>query len=127
MSTFYPDAFAAPRDKTISHTNNLIHYHGRWDSSQSTWWAGSGFKLHATGLTRLVLNLGSFTTSPQVAVGLSINYGNFTTLNLTAGPNTISLPNAKTGRSLVLRFNVEGWQQNRLQLESITVNQVKQL
>lgn len=112
--------------KNISHTNSLIHYHGRWDSTQSTWWAGSGFKIHVKGLSKLVINLGPLTSSPNVAVGLSINYANFTNFNLTAGANEITLPNSqKFESSTILRFNVEGWQNNRLQLESLVINQVK--
>lgn len=125
MAATLSESSAAGETKTVSHTDSLIHYHGRWDSSQSTWWAGSGFKLHAKGLNTLVVNLGPLTTSPAVAVGLSIDYANFTSVNLTAGANIIALPRLKTsGSSTILRFNVEGWQSNRLQLESLVINKV---
>ncbi|KAF8322144.1 hypothetical protein DL93DRAFT_2162987 [Clavulina sp. PMI_390] len=120
--------FASPSasSKVISKSNPLIRYHGRWDATQSTWWAGTGFKLYVKNLKSISLNLGNLTTSPYVAAGLSVDYANFTSLNLTAGINAITLPQP-IAKSTVLRFNVEGWVSNRLQLESILINEDAEL
>ncbi|KAF8994909.1 SGNH hydrolase-type esterase domain-containing protein [Cyathus striatus] len=109
---------------TISHTHPLIYYHGRWDESPGTWWAGSGLKLHIQNLQSLSLNLGSHTTAPLASIGVSVDYNPFVTVNVSSGTNSIPLPglsgNGKA--SSVVRINVEGWQNNRINLESITLN-----
>lgn len=89
--------------------------------------AGSGIKLHTKNLRNLTLNLGSHTTEPLVSVGVSVNYAAYTTVNVSAGANVISLPagQSEDGRSVV-RITTEGWQNNRMQLESIAVNHVRQ-
>ena len=68
---------------------------------------GSGFTLHIDGLSSLSLQLGTNTTTPSVAVGLSVNYGEFTTLQLTNGTNSIPLPSGSKSHSSVIRLNVE--------------------
>ncbi|KAG8737952.1 hypothetical protein FRC10_007466 [Ceratobasidium sp. 414] len=101
----------------------LLHKHGRWDAAPGTWWAGSGFKLVATGLDSLTLHLGNHSTTPQLAAALSVDYGDFTTVNISAGANVISIPpTAVKGKNRVVRINVEGWQNNRLHLEKIELN-----
>ncbi|KDQ56035.1 hypothetical protein JAAARDRAFT_132916 [Jaapia argillacea MUCL 33604] len=111
---------------TILNSDPLIYYHGRWDTSPGTWWAGSGFKLNVQNLTSLTLNLGNHTTTPLASVGVSVNYQPFYTVNVSAGANPIPLtdltfPNV-TGNNAVVRFNVEGWQNNRINLLSIDLN-----
>ncbi|KAF8064371.1 SGNH hydrolase-type esterase domain-containing protein [Lyophyllum atratum] len=120
-------ASPTPHTKTISHDYPAIHYHGRWDASPGTWWAGSGFKLHVKNLRSLTLNLGPHTTAPFAAAGVSIDYQDFFTVNASMGANAIPLGapasngHGDTGASVV-RVNVEGWQNNRINLESITLN-----
>ncbi|RDX49730.1 SGNH hydrolase [Lentinus brumalis] len=113
----------------IPNDHPLIHFHGRWDSSPGTWWAGSGFKLHVEDLSSLKLNLGRHTTSPLASVGVSVDYEPFYTVNVTEGSNEIPLSastlagkRSRKPRSSVVRINVEGWQNNRINLESIVLN-----
>jgi lysophospholipase L1-like esterase len=119
---------AAVGVQRVHNTDPLIFYHGRWDKSPGTWWAGSGFKLHIQGLTSISLNLGPGTTSPNASVGVSVDYEPFFIVNVTEGANKIPLPGkldyhaqAESKRT-VLRVNVEGWQSNRIHLESIDLN-----
>ncbi|KDR78245.1 hypothetical protein GALMADRAFT_138363 [Galerina marginata CBS 339.88] len=109
---------------TIKNNNPLIHFHGRWDSSPGTWWTGSGFKLNVKNLKSLSLNLGPHTTTPFAAVGVSVDGSDFVTVNASAGANTIPLPTprGRPSASSIVRINVEGWQNNRINLESITLN-----
>ncbi|KAG9079373.1 hypothetical protein FS749_008571 [Ceratobasidium sp. UAMH 11750] len=101
----------------------LLHKHGRWDAAPGTWWAGSGFKLVASGLTFLTLHLGNHSTDPQLAAALSVDYGDFTTVNLTAGANVVAIPPTPTkAKNRVIRINVEGWQNNCMHLEKIELN-----
>lgn len=90
--------------------------------------AGSGFKLNAQDLSSLTLNLGNHTTTPNVSVGVSLNYGDFVTVNVTAGSNTIPLDSVprttSVGHNTVVRIDAFGWQNNRVNLESITLNSV---
>lgn len=126
-------AMAVPAVAVIASSNvvlpshPLIWYHGRWDFSRGTWWTGSGLTLHVEGLSSLSLQLGRKTTQPSVAVGLSVNYGPFTDLKLTNGTNQIPLnitatPRGGLPRSLVIRLNVQGWQNNNMYLEKIILN-----
>ncbi|KAJ7206784.1 SGNH hydrolase-type esterase domain-containing protein [Mycena pura] len=110
---------------TIQNNDPLIYFHGRWDSSPGTWWAGSGFKLNVKNLASLGLNLGQHTTAPLTSVGVSFDYGEFVTVNISDGSNTIPIPSVKSGSETetVVRINVEGWQNNRMNLESITLNE----
>ena len=86
--------------------------------------AGSGFKLNIESMKSLKLNLGSHTTSPLTSVGVSVNYGPYTTVNVSEGSNVIPL-DGSTGRgNSVVRITTEGWQNNRMQLESIVLNEV---
>lgn len=74
--------------------------------------------------------LGEHTTQPTVAVGISIDYAPFFSVQLAAGENEIALPKDDAGgvlsifkkSSSVIRVNVEGWQNNRLHLVSIVLN-----
>jgi hypothetical protein len=77
-------------------------------------------------LKSLSLTLGQNTSSPA-AVAVSIDYGPFFTVNVTQGVNAIPLQAAKTYQpgSTVVRINVEGWQNNRVELRSIQINQVR--
>ncbi|KAI0742982.1 SGNH hydrolase-type esterase domain-containing protein [Daedaleopsis nitida] len=111
----------------VINTHPLIHFHGRWDASPGTWWAGSGFKLHVQGLTSLTLNLGPHTTAPSASVGVSVDYAPFFTVNVTEGSNAIPLSSnsreLKARGTTVVRVNVEGWQDNRINLETIVLNE----
>ncbi|KAF8882836.1 SGNH hydrolase-type esterase domain-containing protein [Infundibulicybe gibba] len=121
---------ATPPTNTIRNDHPLIYYHGRWDSSPGTWWAGSGLKLHIKNLETLTLNLGPHTTVPLAAAGVSINYQDFFTVNVSAGANNIPIPaslHSSAVKTSVVRINVEGWQNNRMNLESITLNQKAEL
>ncbi|CUA73169.1 hypothetical protein RSOLAG22IIIB_10611 [Rhizoctonia solani] len=102
----------------------LLHKHGRWDSALGTWWAGTGFKFVASGLTSLTLHLGNRTTAPQIAAAVSIDYGGFTTINVTSGTNVIPLPGLSGSQrgNRVVRINIEGWENNRMHLEHIELN-----
>ncbi|KAF5329503.1 hypothetical protein D9619_009086 [Psilocybe cf. subviscida] len=109
---------------TIKNDDPLIYYHGRWDASPGTWWGGSGFKINVLNLKSLALTLGEHTTAPVAAVGVSVSGSDFITVNVSAGANVIPLP-ASRGLSFkpsVVRINVEGWQNNRINLESIILN-----
>ncbi|KAH9886685.1 SGNH hydrolase [Cubamyces lactineus] len=112
----------------------LIYFNGRWDASPGTWWAGSGLKLHVSGLESLLLNLGPHTTAPLASVGVSVNYAPFYTVNVSSGTNVIPLSDPSSARKApargpthVVRINVEGWQNNRINLESIVLNKGAQL
>ncbi|CAE6348699.1 unnamed protein product [Rhizoctonia solani] len=122
-ATAAPDASAKPVVLTPNHP--LLHKHGRWDSAPGTWWAGSGFKLVASGLTSLTLHLGNHTTAPQAAAAVSVDYSEFATVNITAGTNVITIPTSSGSSkeaNRVVRVNVEGWQNNRMHLERIELN-----
>ncbi|GJE89044.1 SGNH hydrolase-type esterase domain-containing protein [Phanerochaete sordida] len=122
-------ATTAPPDHevTIADTHPLIAFHGRWDASPGTWWAGSGFKLNVENLETLKLNLGPHTTSPLTSVGVSVDYGPYATVNVSEGANTIPLPASGAGKNSVVRITTEGWQNNRMQLESIVLNKGAEL
>ena len=91
--------------------------------------AGSGFKLNVENIESLALNLGPHTTSPLTSVGVSLNYGPYVTLNVSEGSNIVPLGGASSmqesfsGKNTVVRITTEGWQDNRMQLESLVVNQ----
>ncbi|ETW80070.1 hypothetical protein HETIRDRAFT_322385 [Heterobasidion irregulare TC 32-1] len=116
----------ASKSVVIPNTHPLIYYHGRWDKSPGTWWAGSGFKLNVQNLSSLTLNLGSHTTTPLVTVGVSLDYEPFYTVNVSAGTNPIPLTQssaqAQKSSHTVVRINAVGWQDNRVNLDSITLN-----
>ncbi|KAI0087532.1 SGNH hydrolase-type esterase domain-containing protein [Irpex rosettiformis] len=114
-------------ETTITQSLNTLHaqdakifYHGRWDFQQGTWWAGSGLKLHANNMQSLDLHLGAHTTSPVASLGVSVNYGPYITVNVSSGSNSIPLGN--DADASVVRIVTEGWQNNRIQLESLTTN-----
>ncbi|KAF8667967.1 GDSL-like Lipase/Acylhydrolase family [Rhizoctonia solani] len=115
---------AAAKSVILTPNHPLLHKHGRWDSAPGTWWTGSGFKLVASGLTSLTLRLGNHTTAPQAAAAVSVDYGEFTTVNITAGTNIIPITTSLTSSrgNRVVRVNMEGWQNNRMHLERIEIN-----
>ena len=83
--------------------------------------------MNVLDLTSLTLNLGNHTTTPNVSVGVSLNYGDFVTVNISAGSNVIPLDSVTKrgpGRNTVVRIDSFGWQNNRVNLESITLNSV---
>ena len=87
--------------------------------------AGSGFKVNVANLKSLALNLGNHSTTPFLSVGVSVDYEPFFTVNISEGRNVIPLTGQKSfDLNSVVRVNVEGWQNNRMNLESIEVNQV---
>ncbi|KII90254.1 hypothetical protein PLICRDRAFT_40459 [Plicaturopsis crispa FD-325 SS-3] len=105
---------------TLQNNDPLIYFHGRWDSSPGSWWASTGFKLNVTGVSSLTLNLGSHTSS-FVPLSISVDGGPFVnSINVTAGSNNIPL--GGTVNAGTIRFNAQGWQNNRLNLESIVLN-----
>ncbi|KAG8714162.1 hypothetical protein FRC08_012302 [Ceratobasidium sp. 394] len=118
--------FAAPsaatsRPVVLLADSPLIHKHGRWDTAPGTWWAGSGLKVVASNLSSFTLNLGDIT--PQTTpVGLSIDYANFTTISVAPGENVIPIPPATSKKDRVVRLQVQGFYNNRMQLESIALN-----
>ncbi|CAE7176337.1 unnamed protein product [Rhizoctonia solani] len=121
-TTATPNTSSKPAPVIITPDHPLLHKHGRWDSAPGTWWAGSGFKLVASGLTSLTLHLGNHTTAPVAAAAVSVDYSDFTTVNVTAGTNVITIPAASQKGNRVVRINTEGWQNNRLHLERIEMN-----
>ena len=85
-------------------------------------------------LSSLTLKLGPNTTSPLVQIGVSINYEPFFNISISEGTNEIPLNSTvtTTKRGLfgnkpttVVRINVEGWQDNRMNLEEIILNHVR--
>lgn len=58
---------------------------------------------------------------------MSIDYAEFVTVNVSAGANVIPVGTANKGNnaSSVVRINVEGWQNNRMNLENIVLNTVR--
>ncbi|KZP13266.1 hypothetical protein FIBSPDRAFT_1049505 [Athelia psychrophila] len=114
----------APKQVTIHNNDPLVYYHGRWDASPGTWWAGSGFKLNVLSLESLNMTLGNHTTSPLASIGVSVNYGAFYQVNVSAGANSIPLSglNGSAGKNTVVRINVQDWQDNRINLETLTLN-----
>ena len=83
--------------------------------------AGTGLKLHAGNLQSLNLQLGEHTTSSSVSLGVSINYKPYATVNVSSGSNAIPLGN----NASVVRIVTEGWQNNRIELQSLTTNHVR--
>ena len=88
--------------------------------------------MNVENLTSLALNLGPHTTTPNAAIGVSFDDSEFSTVNVTAGLNAIPIP-SNEGQSLssrssknetLVRINVEGWQNNRINLLNITLNEV---
>ncbi|KAF8602015.1 hypothetical protein BDV93DRAFT_538470 [Ceratobasidium sp. AG-I] len=103
----------------------LLHKHGRWDAAHGTWWAGSGFKLVASGLTTLSLHLGNHTMAPLVPIAMSVDYAEYVTINATAGVNNIPIPAAPAsakGKNRVVRINVEQFSNTRIELKQIELN-----
>ncbi|KAG8967119.1 hypothetical protein FRC03_010674 [Tulasnella sp. 419] len=126
-------ASSSAAQKVIKPNNDKIFYHGRWDEFRGTWWPGSGFKLHVSGLTSLSLSIGTeHTTQPYAPVSVSIDYGPFKSYNISGGLNVI-LPESspqpqgwKKKRSVV-RIATEGWQNNRIEFKGINLNKDAEL
>lgn len=89
--------------------------------------ASSGFKLYIEGLTSLTLNIGETTTSPAALAGLSIDYAPFITVNISTGANVLPITGGKTKKTSVIEIATEGWQDNRIQLESLVLNMVRHM
>lgn len=75
-------------------------------------------------LKEFTLNLGKNTTEPYTTIGVSVDYSEFVNVNVSAGVNTIPVKPSKKGDNSVVRINVEGWQNNHINLESISLNPV---
>ncbi|KAK0237203.1 SGNH hydrolase-type esterase domain-containing protein [Armillaria nabsnona] len=105
---------------TIANDDPRIYFHGRWDSSPGSWWPGTGFKLHVQNLTTLSLNLDTYTSSPA-SIGVSIDYQNFTSVDVYPGTNVIPLGNPSPSGSVV-RINAWGWQNNQILLQNLVLN-----
>ncbi|EJD52314.1 SGNH hydrolase [Auricularia subglabra TFB-10046 SS5] len=107
----------------VSPANKLIAYNGRWDEDRGTWWGSSGFKLSALNLSHLGITLGPHSTPGNISIGLSVDFGPFENLNVTQGANVLALPRSQNPlRPRTVRLNVQGWQNNRIQLQSIELN-----
>ncbi|KAF8172529.1 SGNH hydrolase-type esterase domain-containing protein [Mycena galopus ATCC 62051] len=117
------------RQARILNDDPLIFYHGRWDKAPETWWyvSGSGFKLNVQDLSSLTINLGPNTTAPFVALGISIDYAPFFTINATEGatPIPLDLPavKQKPGATTVVRINAEMYFGSQMNLESVDLNE----
>jgi hypothetical protein len=77
--------------------------------------------LNVENLKSLSLTLGQNTSAPA-SLGVSVDYKPFLTVNVTEGENVIPLDRVDRHHSTVVRFNVEGWQNNRMELRSIQLN-----
>ncbi|KAJ6488878.1 SGNH hydrolase-type esterase domain-containing protein [Mycena sanguinolenta] len=110
----------------IRNDDPLIFFHGRWDTAPETWWSGSGFKINVKDLSSLTINLGPNTTAPVIALGISVDYAPFFSLNASAGANVIplDLPAQKKlpGATTVVRINAEMYFGSQMNLESIDLN-----
>ncbi|KAK7026419.1 hypothetical protein VNI00_015654 [Paramarasmius palmivorus] len=124
LFVFMASAAPSPTVK-IGNKDPRIYYHGRWDDTPRTWWAGSGLKLNIENLKSLSLELGPRTSAPA-PLGVSIDYQDFFTVNATQGITEIPLSSdsLKPKKSTVVRLNVEGWQSNQIDLQNIIVNSV---
>ena len=85
-------------------------------------------KLNIDNLDSLALNLGPHTTYPNATIAVSLDYGEFLSFNVSQGHNVIPIEALFEGeiinKNSVVRINSQGWQNNRVNLESIEVNQV---
>ncbi|KAF8485403.1 SGNH hydrolase-type esterase domain-containing protein [Gautieria morchelliformis] len=118
-------AVTASSNTALNIADPRVHLNGSWDEAPGTWWTGSGFKLYVENLSSLTLNLGPHTTQPWAAIGCSVNYGPFQSLNVSEGVNILPLdpdPNGMNSSRSVVRINAQGWQNNRLNVESIVLN-----
>lgn len=120
MTQAYCKPHSTSTGLTIANNDPRIYFHGRWDSSPGSWWPGTGFKLHAQNLTTLSLNLDTYTSSPA-SIGVSIDYQNFTSIDVYPGSNDIPLGNPSPGDSVV-RINAWGWQNNQILLQNLVLN-----
>ncbi|KAK0481279.1 SGNH hydrolase-type esterase domain-containing protein [Armillaria novae-zelandiae] len=105
---------------TIVNNDPRIYFHGCWDSSPGSWWPGMGFKLLAQNLTMLSLNLETFTSS-LASIGVSINYQNFSSVDVYPGSNEIPLGHPSPNGS-VIHINAWGWQNNQILFQNLVLN-----
>ncbi|KZT61386.1 hypothetical protein CALCODRAFT_491191 [Calocera cornea HHB12733] len=107
----------------IPYGNPYLYLNGRWDETDTSWWTGTGFKLVAKNLKEMTVYLGALTSQPA-SVGVSVNYGAWQTVNLTAGANAVPLDglNSSPLSTNVIRVANEGWQNNNIQLEAVEIN-----
>ncbi|KAK0472373.1 SGNH hydrolase [Armillaria novae-zelandiae] len=105
---------------TIANNDPRIYFHGHWDSSPGSWWPGTGFKLLAQNLTTLSLNLEAFTSS-LASIGVSIDYQNFSSIDVYPGSNDIPLGHLSPDGS-VIHINAWGWQNNQILLQNLVLN-----
>jgi len=87
--------------------------------------AGSGFKLNVKNLTSLSINLGPLTSSPLAPIGVSIDGAEFFNYNASAGANAIPLNTPSKLSSTTVRINVQGHASNRIILDSLVLNSVR--
>lgn len=90
--------------------------------------AGTGFKLNIRDLTSLTLSLGPNTTTPQTKIGVSIDYGPYKQVQVQQGENEVPLGainGKKSGSNTIVRIVLQGWENNRVVLENIKVNEVR--
>lgn len=115
-----------PPLKTIPSTHPSVYLHGRWDDNVGSWWAGTGFKLNIVTLHNLYINLGEHTTQPSAAVAVSIDGGPYFSVNFTEFSNTVPLGDSilkkDTKAATLVEINVQGWQNNRIEFKSVSVN-----
>jgi hypothetical protein len=109
---------------TILATDPKIHYHGRWDALQGSWWETTGFKIRTQELSSLTLNLGNH-SNWQVPLGVSVDYGAWQQVNVSVGANTIPLVGKKNQKTSVVRVRAEMYSNERIQVESLTLNKVR--
>ncbi len=70
----------------------------------------------------LSLNLDTYTSSPA-SIGVSIDYQNFTSVDVYPGTNVIPLGNPSPSGSVV-RINAWDWQDNQILLQNLVLNSV---
>ena len=89
--------------------------------------AGTGFKLNIRNLAYLSLILGPNTTSPFTNLGVSINYRPYSQIQVREGENIIPLGelDKNPGNNAVVRIVVQGWENNRVVLENIVLNEAR--
>ncbi|EEB92466.1 hypothetical protein MPER_09017, partial [Moniliophthora perniciosa FA553] len=85
-------ATSAAQNPTIKISNKdpLVYFHGRWDDSPRSWWAGTGLKLNIENLKSLSLEVGPH-TSYIAPLAVSIDYQDYFTVNVTQGVIEIPL------------------------------------
>ncbi|KAK6987470.1 SGNH hydrolase [Favolaschia claudopus] len=133
VSASFADSIASVTEDFVAkvhvpHTHPLLFHHGRWDDAPETWWSASGFALALSTpstLKSITLNLGQNTTFPLVALGVSINYGEWVPFNASAGPNQVPLPSLLQTKSkkeiTTIRILTQMYFSSQMHLESIDI------